>query len=204
MNNQEIIYSKKSAGAPRVFLEIGAVTPPGVPPGFEGFLRNPEDFHVIGLLPGVALGAVVFLDTAVVALEPPHIPFAAAFDVILFHGGIPLGETIIELQDWIRMLLGCLKPGGRFYFNTPGSYHLFEHQGQPGPHASHTPLSTPYTTWFPEPAAAHVFEEWHHVPSAWLDKASQAPQQGATTLSGMTFHVVMGNYQKSYDFSEEE
>lgn len=200
VNTEEAIYSKKSAGGSRVFLEIGGVTYPG----FQGFLRTSQDLHVIGLLPGAKpQAAAVPSGAAVVALEAPHIPFAAAFDVILFHGGISLGEAI-ELQDWIRMLLGCLKPGGRFYFNTPGSYHCFEHQGQLDPHASQTLLSTPYATWFPEPAAAHLFEEWHHVPSAWLDNENQEPKQGGTTLSGMTCHMVMGNYQKPYDFSEEE
>ncbi|MGL5719656.1 MAG: hypothetical protein ACRCYP_02510, partial [Alphaproteobacteria bacterium] len=197
---EEAACSKRSAEAQRVFLEIGAVTPPG----FESFLRTSQDFHVIGLLPGAKPQAgAITLGADAVVFNPPHIPFAAAFDVILFHGGVSLGEAI-ELQDWIRVLLGCLKPGGRFYFNTPGSYHCFEHQGQLDPHVSHTSLSTPYATWFPEPAAAHVFEEWHRVPPAWLDNANQEPQQGATTLSGMTCHVVMGNYQKPYDFSEEE
>jgi SAM-dependent methyltransferase len=199
VNNQETAYFKKSAGVPRVLLEIGAV----VSPGFEGFLHTPQDFHVVGLLPGMTSDVAVLSGAVVVALKPPHVPFAAAFDVILFHGGIPLGEAI-ELQDWIRMLLGCLKPGGRFYFNTPGSYHFFEHQGQPSPHASHTPLSTPYATWFPEPAAAHIFEEWHQIPPAWLENASTAPQQETRLPTNITFHMVIGSYQKSYDFSEEE
>ncbi|MGL5784723.1 MAG: hypothetical protein ACRCYZ_04600 [Alphaproteobacteria bacterium] len=191
VSTEEAACSKRSAGVPSIFLEIGSIPPPGS----ERVLRNPQDFHVMGLLPGMTLETE---DIAVV-LEPPHVPFAAAFDVILLHGGTPLGETL-EFQDWIRMLLGCLKPGGRFYFNTPGSYHCFEHQGdRPSPCAPTASLSTPYSIWFPEPSVAHVFEEWHQVPSAWLDNTNIE-----TRLPSMTFHVVMGSYQKPYDFSEEE
>jgi hypothetical protein len=224
---QEAIHSQKTGEVPRVCLEMRGVAPSGL----EKNLLTSQDFHVAGLLPGPSQGTSKqdggqgsggLCEAPAVVFGAPYIPFSAAFDMILLHALAPLGEGG-ALQDWVRLLLGCLKPGGRFYFNTFGSYSLFECQGKTEVAdtaemglrlASHL---TPYTTWFPEPAAARVFEEWHSVPFSWVAgaDASTAPHAASLqrdkpakgTLQGTpqwTLQVVMGYYQKPYDLSEEE
>lgn len=165
---------------PRVVLEVGST--PTCPETSR--ILGSDDFHVVGCEAHVSQGA-----QHQVCFRQPQTPFAAAFDVVIYHAlGVQAKEGLQPLFNlWFRLL----QPNGRFYFYTLGSYSGYSFYPQDNPAAKLASSSTPYAFWLPEATHAQIVEEWHTIPMK--DEPSK----------GVPLQVVMGCFQKPYQLLED-